>query len=207
MDEHLNFKTHINLMNAKLKRANNLLALSRHYLPINILKQVYYAQFHSHLSYGCQIWGFDVTHINQTITLQKKAVRLMTFSNNDSPSDPIFKELRILKLEDVITTNNVIFAHKTLNNTSPSHFKNYYQLHVPNHDYDTVNNPNSTYSIPAGSIELMENDSGTFKYKCAQDWNDMLKTLSTPTSQTNWLLDVNILRLKNLAKAHFLSAY
>ena len=59
---------HINIMNAKLKRANNLLALSRHYLPLNILKQVYYAQFHSHLSYGCQVWGQSTNFINQTVT-------------------------------------------------------------------------------------------------------------------------------------------
>ena len=91
-----------------------------------ILKQVYYAQFHSHLSYGCQVWGFDDSYINQTITLQKKAVRLMTFSNSDSPTDPLFKDLKILKLQDLITTNNIIFAHKTLNNNSPSHFKDYY---------------------------------------------------------------------------------
>ena len=57
IDEHLTFKSHINIMNSKLKRANNLLALSRHYLPSNLLKQIYYSQFHSHLTYGCQVWG------------------------------------------------------------------------------------------------------------------------------------------------------
>ena len=31
-DEHLTFKRHITLLNAKLKRANNLIAISRHYL-------------------------------------------------------------------------------------------------------------------------------------------------------------------------------
>ena len=34
IDEHLTFKSHINIMNSKLKRANNLLALSRHYLQV-----------------------------------------------------------------------------------------------------------------------------------------------------------------------------
>ena len=83
MDEHLTFHTHINITNAKLKRANNLLALSRHYLPRNLLKQIYYAQFHSHLSYGCQIWGFpqnqNLNHINQTIILQKKSCLVNDF--------------------------------------------------------------------------------------------------------------------------------
>ena len=37
MDEHLTFKPHINILNAKLKRANNLLAIRRHYLSPNLL--------------------------------------------------------------------------------------------------------------------------------------------------------------------------
>ena len=41
-DEHLTFKTHISLLNAKLKRANNLLAISRHYLAKDLLLQIYY---------------------------------------------------------------------------------------------------------------------------------------------------------------------
>ena len=207
MDEHLTFKTHINITNAKLKRANNLLALSRHYLPRNTLKQVYYAQFHSHLVYGCQVWGFENKNITQTQTLQKKAIRLMIFANNDLPTDNLFKELGILKLDDLIKTNNIIFTHKTLNNNSPSHFKNFYQLYTPSHDYPTINNPNSTYSIPSGSIKLLDHEAGTFKRKCAEDWNDILKKVTTPTSQDNWLLDLNVLRLKTITKTYILNTY
>jgi hypothetical protein len=34
-DEYLNFQRHIKILNAKLKRANNLIAISRHYFHIN----------------------------------------------------------------------------------------------------------------------------------------------------------------------------
>ena len=44
-DEHLTFKGHIKVLNAKLKRANNLLAISRHYVPKKLLLQIYYGQF------------------------------------------------------------------------------------------------------------------------------------------------------------------
>ena len=207
MDEHLTFKTHINITNAKLKRANNLLALSRHYLPRTFLKQVYYAQFHSHLVYGCQVWGYESSNIRQTLSLQKKAVKLMMFADNNSPTDPIFNELGILKLDELIKTNNIIFTHKTLNNNSPSHFQNYYELYTPTHGYPTSNNPTSTYSIPPGSIKLLEAEAGTFKCKCAQDWNFILKKLSNASSQANWLLDLSVSRLKSLTKSFFLNTY
>ena len=70
--KHLTFKTHISLLNAKLKRANNLLAISRHYLAKELLIQIYYGQFYSHLIYGCQLWGQNENAIRQTITIQKK---------------------------------------------------------------------------------------------------------------------------------------
>ena len=207
IDEHLTFKSHINIMNARLKRANNLLALSRHYLPSNLLKQIYYAQFHSHLSYGCQVWGSKPESITQTITLQKQALRLMSFSHRYAPSSPIFKDLQILQLEDLITSNNIIFVHKSLNNLSPSYFKNFYELHIPNHDYDTVNNPNSRYSIPAGSVSLDDIETGSMKHRCAQDWNEILKSIARSTHHTQRLLDVNIVNLKSIIKSHFIGNY
>jgi len=214
IDEHLSFKTHINIMNSKLKRANNLLALSRHYLPNNILKQIYYSQFHSHLAYGCQVWGQKPSAISQTFILQKKAVRLMSFSDKDAPSGPIFKDLNILKLNDLITTNNIMFVHKTLNKLTPSHFGNYFEPHAPNHNHATRNNPSSEYSLPPGSVSLDNISLDSLKYKCAHDWNDMLKTLSrtnllnTRTDHTHKpLLDMSILSLKRITKAQFIEAY
>ena len=207
IDEHLTFKSHINIMNAKLKRANNLLALSRHYLPNNLLKQIYYSQFHSHLAYGCQVWGQSPASISQTTILQKKAVRLMTFSPRDAPSSPIFKDLKILKLNDLITTNNIIFVHKTINKMSPSHFGNYFEPHIPNHDHDTRNNPSSEYSLPPGSVSIDNIEINSLIYKCAQDWNEMLKLLHRTTGLTQSLIDVSIPNLKSISKAHFIDTY
>ena len=207
IDEHLTFKSHINIMNAKLKRANNLLALSRHYLPSNLLKQIYYSQFHSHLAYGCQVWGRIPASISQTTILQKKAVRLMSFSHRDATSSPIFKDLKILKLNDLITTNNIIFVHKTLNKMSPSHFGNFFEPHIPNHDHDTRSNPASEYSIPPGSVSIDNIETDSLKYRCAQDWNEVIKLLHHTVGHTQSLIDVSIPNLKSISKAHFMDAY
>ena len=131
----------------------------------------------------------------------------MSFSPTDAPSSPIFKDLNILQLNDLIKTNNIIFVHKTLNDLSPSHFKNFYELHTPNHNYNTINNPNSAYSIPAGSVSLTNIKINTFKYKCAQDWNEALKIISRSTNNTNRLNDVSSVKLKSIIKAHVVSTY
>ena len=207
MDEHLTFKPHINILNAKLKRANNLLAISRHYLSPNLLKQIYYAQFHSHLSYGCQIWGSKTYNTAQISILQNKALRIMSFADRHASADPIYKELNIIKLNDVILSNNILFVHKALNGNSPDYFKNHFEEYKPNHNYNTTRNPTSTYSIPPGSVTVSNDVIFSLKAKCAQSWNDFLKTVSNTTSQSERLKDINILKLKNIIKAHILGNY
>ena len=73
LDEYLDFKRHITLLNAKLKRAKNLIAISRNYVPKDLLMQIYYGQFYSHINYGCQLWGQNENATEQTVALQKKS--------------------------------------------------------------------------------------------------------------------------------------
>ena len=131
----------------------------------------------------------------------------MSFSPIDAPSSPIFKDLKILKLNDLITTNNIIFVHKTLNKTSPSHLQNFFQPYVPAHDHATRNNAYSEYSIPPGSVSLDNIEFGSLKYKCDQDWNEILKNISRTVAHTDRLVDVSIASLKRISKAHFIGAY
>ena len=51
------------------------------------------------------------TVIDKISLLQRKAVRLMTFSNFDAQSEPLFKELKILKIKDNIFLQNCLFVH------------------------------------------------------------------------------------------------
>ena len=207
MDEHLTFKPHINILNAKLKRANNLLAISRHYLSPNLLKQIYYAQFHSHLTYGCQIWGSKTNNTVQTSILQNKALRIMSFVDRYASADPLYKQLQILKLNDLIVSNNILFVHKVLNGNTPAYFKNHFEEYVPIHAYNTTRNPRSTYSIPPGSVTVSNDIRLSLKSKCAQSWNNFIKNISTTTSQSERLKSIHFLKLKNIIKAHILGNY
>ena len=215
-DEFLTFKRQITMLNAKLNRANNLIATSRHYLSKELLIQIYYGQFYSHLSYGCQLWGQNESSIEQTIILQKKALRLMSFAHFKSHSSPLFKELKILKLTDIVTQANILFTHNTINRKSPDIFNDYFIFKEVVHDHNTVNNPNSVYSLPIGSLELpcYNTNSGesSIKYICSNTWNLILKELSLKNIDTYdedpfWLNKTDITTLKNILKNHFLENY
>ena len=85
---------------------------------------------------------------------KKKAIRLMTFSHYLANSSPLFKKLNLLKLNDIITLQNIIFTHNTLNNKSPAIFKNYFKKKTITHNHMTINNLNSKYSQPRGSLKI-----------------------------------------------------
>ena len=65
--------------------------------------------------------------------------------------------------------------------------------------------------MPPGSVSLDNIHINSIKYKCARDWNDMLKTLSrtniSDRHHTQGLLDFSIPKLKRISKAHFIDAY
>jgi len=207
-DEYLTFSSHISLMNAKLKRANNLIAISRHYLSKALLLQIYYGQFYSHLTYGCQLWGQG--KIDQTITLQKKAIRLITFSHYLAHTSTLFKELKLLKLPDIISMSNIMFTHSTLNNKSPAIFNNFFKFKVTKkRQFSQIN----MFNTPFGSLEMpfCETLSGkkSTQFICAVEWNQVHRKLLNENflkyqKDNFWLKTIGITTLKKLLKSNII---
>ena len=184
--------------------------------PKKLLLQIYYGQFYSHLTYGCQLWGQNENRINQTSVLQRKAVRLMTFSHYQAHTNPLFNTLKVLKLTDIVKLNNILFTHNTINNKSPKIFNNLFTFKQSTHQHFSTNNINSAYSIPKRSLDIptYNTTSGktSIKYICTIAWNNVLKELSIKHpdkyhSNQNWLKDIKISTFKNLLRGHFLEHY
>ena len=123
IDEHLNWKQHIHDIAIKLNRANALLSIIRNYVNKHTLRTIYFAIFDSHINYANLIWGHNVNTVSRIVILQKKALRIMNFQSRDSHSSPLFKSNHILKLEDKILIENILFINKSFNNLLPTIFK------------------------------------------------------------------------------------
>ena len=153
---------------------------------------------------------------NKLLLYKKKAIRLLSFADYQEESSPLFKNLNLLKLTDIVRQNNIIFTHNSINNNTPRIFNDYFNFEESNHQYQTVNSLNSTYSIPAGSLELptYRTNSGksSIKYICASTWNSTLKDLSIKYTERYhkdplWISKTNVQSLRNILKKHFLEYY
>ena len=84
LDEHLDWSPHINHLNHKLVKANAMLCKLCHYVNEDNIKSIYYAIFHSHLSYVCTAWGQKLNAKHPINLLQKKAIRIISFAHYDA---------------------------------------------------------------------------------------------------------------------------
>ena len=103
IENYLSWNYHILQLSKKLSRANGILSKLRHYASIEICLQVYYAIFYSRLIYGCNIWGLtSEENLKKIEILQKRCIRIMTFYDPRSYTNPLFIKLKVLKVREII---------------------------------------------------------------------------------------------------------
>ena len=102
LDDRLTFKYHIQHINSKISRHTGLLYKTKDNLPIKTRLEFYYAYIYPFLSYNTIIWGCAYsTHIQPLFVQQKRTVRIIANAGFRDHTDPLFKQLKILKLEDI----------------------------------------------------------------------------------------------------------
>ena len=113
-----------------------LAAVQFDYLPKVVMRDLYYALIYPYLSYGNITWGNTYTSRLQPIRrLQKKIIRIITFSKYTDHTSLLFKELAILPLDDI--NNETIALFRFFNSMLPSSFNDYFKLNKDIHKYNT----------------------------------------------------------------------
>ena len=85
----------MNLLVKKIRRSIGILCKLRHYVDLNILVKLYYALIYP-------FWGNTYeTTLKPIFILQKKAVRIITFSKLGSYSSPLFQSLGLIEFFDI----------------------------------------------------------------------------------------------------------
>ena len=87
--------------------------------------------------YCCLVWAQNCSTIQQIIILQKKAIRIINFQPRNFHTSPLFKQNSILKFQDKICLENILFISKSLNNLSPSVFNTWFSFSSDQHNYET----------------------------------------------------------------------
>ena len=102
LDDKLTFKDHINYVNTKISRYTGILYKIRDNLPLKARLDYYYAYIYPYLSYNTLIWGGTYpSHLNALFIQQKRTIRTIANIGYRDHTDPHFKTLRLLKIQDI----------------------------------------------------------------------------------------------------------
>ena len=118
LQDGLHWPTHLGNLRKKLSHSIGLLSKIRRYVPMHLLRTLYYLLFDSHLIYASEIWGQNQTNkvlllCLETIT-QDNAIKIINFQPQTSSPNSLFKENRILKILDYINYKHALFVRNSL---------------------------------------------------------------------------------------------
>ena len=119
LDEHITWKQHSDKITIKISRVIGLLRRLQRILPSHILLTIYNSLIQSHLNYGLLLWGYKN---NRIVNLQKKAIRVVAYRPYIAHTTPLFKELRLIKVDDLynIQLHKLYFRYRK--NLLPEYF-------------------------------------------------------------------------------------
>ena len=85
-----------------MSKAIGILRKLMTYLTSQSLMNMYYAFVFPYLHYCNEVWGATyVSHLNRLILLQKRAIRIIAKTTYLAHTRPLFKQYRILKLQQI----------------------------------------------------------------------------------------------------------
>ena len=142
------------------------------------------------------MWGSAAdTDLNRLVVLQKKAIRILSgeqhFQVYGEPgalpsSEPLFKNLGLLKLNDIFNLSVVNFVYETLVFDSPPNFWNWFQYTCDVHEHSTKSSSvvnrdhyfdtgeaSSTFTLYVNKINLVKYGGRMIKIAGAHIWNKL----------------------------------
>ena len=177
MDCNLNWKDHVLELGKKISRGIGILFKLRDFVSINILIQVYYSVIYPFLMYAVLVWGHTYkSNLYPLVILQKKAIRIMTFSRYHEHTSPLFKALKLLKFFDLVYVNTASFMLQYGLGILPADFNDFFALIKDNHDYATHLVVLNVYAIPP-----VRTNYGMFniKYSGPKVWSSVDESLKS----------------------------
>ena len=135
LNENMSWKPHIDILSNKLAKCAGVLNKLKGFLPVHILRTLYFSMVQSRMMYCILTWGFDYYRLEK---LQKRFARIISSSKYNGHSELLFKILDILKIEHLFSQSCLKFVYKFKKCQLPKYFL-FFQCvsRSPIHDHDT----------------------------------------------------------------------
>ena len=130
---------------------------------------LFVTDFYFYLCYCCLVWAQNTSTLTN-YNFTKKTIRIINFQPRNFHTSPLFKQNSILKFQDKICLDNILFISKSLNNLSLSVFNRWFSVSSDQHNYETLSSTQGNlmklfyktkrygkYSITVSAVESEQN--------------------------------------------------
>ena len=122
LQSNMSWSMHTNHISLKVSKAIGIIYRLKDVYPLLVLQTLYNTLILPYFNYCILAWGATINNNNRLHLLQKKALRLISNSNYIAHTEPIYKNLRLLKLTDMFPIAVWKFYYKLMNNQLPEYF-------------------------------------------------------------------------------------
>ena len=129
LDNKFTWKYHIDHIYKKVCRTIGLITKARIILDIDSIVMLYNAIVKPYFIYCNIIWGNTfTTYLKKLEKLQKKILRVMTSSEYNSHTGPLFNKLKLMTIKDLYEYSSGIYIYKSVHRLLPTIFWNVLHL-------------------------------------------------------------------------------
>ena len=192
IDDKLNWKYHINTVRSKLSKVAAIIYRASCLINQDGIYLLYCSLFLPYINYCSEIWGNTYcTNVVCITVLQKRVVRLVCGARRLDHTNPLFKQLGILKFVDLVKFKTSIIMFKAYHNVLPDSLQKMFNLRVQ--IYDT--RQKCTFTVHRAHTNVTSMCISIYGVKL---WNSLHTDLTNSRS-----LQV----FKNMYKLHIISLY
>lgn len=142
IDCKLTWKEHVKYIHGKLSKSCGIMYKIKHILDRKTRLTLYYSLFYPYIQYCIVVWGMAAKSIlTPLIIIQKRIVRIISDVNYNEHTDPLFKNLGVLKLNDVYLLESLKYVHCQLNSQQTITFLRSSDVHNVNTRYNNQLRP------------------------------------------------------------------
>ena len=169
LDYKLTFGPHISYLQSKISRSFGILSKIKHYVPDKVLLLLYFALFHSHITYGLIIWySAYKTYTSKISKLQNRIIKIITKSNPREKVLPLFKKHGKLTLDDLFINEMAALMFKYQSNNVPYNLSQYFALTSDIHKLNIRSSSSDTYYLPRFKTNKLQH---SIKFTGVKMWN------------------------------------
>ena len=160
IDDKLTWKNHIEDLTLHLRKQVGIFYKISNYLPISVLKLLYFALIHSKIIYAIELYANTfTTYLHDLIILNNRLLRISQKAKRSTNTDELYLNFNTLIIPQLFKLRILLFIHAIINKSSllPPMFYNCLTYNQQIHHYGTrqsLDPHRVTYSTNSGARNI-----------------------------------------------------